>query len=211
MKKTAALTPAQIKENQITTWFESIAKDDIKAMQELLDSGFNINTRDENKNTALILAVFRNQLNIVQMLLDNKCNLNLKCNSSYYYSNDMGLNALGTAASLGHLEAIEMLVKAGASLENEESKKKRSPESPLYQAIWAGNESAIILLIELGAEFDIKKVKKTVSDNNMEKEYSEETINKFQIVYAKTQLETALNKSSPLKQNSKSAIKKYKI
>lgn len=153
----------KLAKKQKAAWFEATASGNIEVMKELLDSGFNIDTLDREENSALILASFFNKLNVIDFLIKNKCNLDLKCSQSISFLSGAKMSALSTAAALGHIDAMKILLGAGASMQCQEDNTQNVGigglyQAPLYQAVYGGHEEAVILLIKNGAKVDMTHI-----------------------------------------------------
>jgi ankyrin repeat protein len=64
--------------------------------------------------------------------------------------------ALALAAQHGHLEIVRMLLDAGEDPSRYNPKGNHAHSTPLHQAVLAGHESVVQLLVERGASLDIK-------------------------------------------------------
>ena len=84
----------------------------IEVIKLLIKSGVNLDIRDNNEYTALMISIFiKNKLhskNIVKMLLDNGAKINL---STYD-----GWDALKIAAKYSSLDIVKLLLENGANI-----------------------------------------------------------------------------------------------
>ena len=64
--------------------------------------------------------------------------------------------ALALAAQHGHVEIVRLLLDAGENPDRYNPKGNHAHSTPLHQAVWAGHESVVRLLVERGARLDIK-------------------------------------------------------
>lgn len=110
-------------------------------VQLLLVYGANIEARDKkNQSTALIFAIIKGHIQVVQTLLSRKANINA-CNA---YEG----TALLYAAEKGFVEIVEMLVSAGANV----NAKNLNGDTPLKAAFCSKNPEIIKTLILHGAD-----------------------------------------------------------
>ena len=80
-----------------------------EAVQDELDAGVNVNMMAENGGgTALHFAASKGHLSVVELLVDNKADLNTR--------NNKGWTPLISASSGGHLEIVELLIESGADV-----------------------------------------------------------------------------------------------
>jgi ankyrin repeat protein len=64
--------------------------------------------------------------------------------------------ALALAAQHGHVEIVRLLLDAGEDPNRYNPKGNHGHSTPLHQAVWAGHDSVVRLLVERGARLDIK-------------------------------------------------------
>jgi ankyrin repeat protein len=64
--------------------------------------------------------------------------------------------ALALAAQHGHVEIVRLLLDAGEDPNRYNPRGNHSHSTPLHQAVWAGHERVVRLLVERGARLDIK-------------------------------------------------------
>jgi len=85
-----------------------VNKQDLKKIKKLLkeDNDVDINQKDENKNTALIIASRMGYTEIVKLLI--------KYNTDLEEKNNNGTNALISAAEYGRFEEVKLLLENGA-------------------------------------------------------------------------------------------------
>ena len=85
-------------------WFEAAKSGDVEALKQALDSGFDVNTTDEKKNTALHHATGKTHLDAMRLLIENGAGLDLP--------NDRLSTPLHLTAK--NMDAIRILLEAGA-------------------------------------------------------------------------------------------------
>jgi hypothetical protein len=66
--------------------------------------------------------------------------------------------ALALASQFGHVEIVRLLLDAGEDPNRYNPMGAHSHSTPLHQAVWAGHESLVRLLVERGARLDRKDV-----------------------------------------------------
>ncbi|MGK7951547.1 MAG: ankyrin repeat domain-containing protein [Xenococcaceae cyanobacterium] len=99
----------------------------------------NLDERVDNGGTALIVASREGEIDIVQDLLANDVNINLK--------NNDGNNALWFACFGNNLDLMELLINAGIDLDNQND----NGVTVLMYAASSGKTDAVKLLLEKGA------------------------------------------------------------
>ena len=83
-----------------------LAEGDAALLEQTLDAGTDIDVREPNGSTPLIVAAMFGQTKLVRRLVDRGANLDLQ--------NADGATALHVAALFAHPECIEVLLDAGA-------------------------------------------------------------------------------------------------
>ena len=66
--------------------------------------------------------------------------------------------ALALASQFGHVEIVRLLLDAGEDPSRYNPTGAHSQSTPLHQAVWAGHESVVRLLVESGARLDMKDI-----------------------------------------------------
>ena len=118
---------------------QAITKKDIGKMTELLESGVNIESRDNADNTPLIHASCNN-LEAMQFLVLQGANVNS-------YNRLTGSTSLHEAAERGQIEMMTLLLDNGADIESQNNR----GFTPLFSAAKSGKLEAVKLLLERGA------------------------------------------------------------
>lgn len=114
---------------------------------QLIQDGININARDENGHTPLHRCVIRNNLELIQQLIQ------LGADPNTIDNNHRG-SPLHSAAHFGYAEVVEILFNAGAEINalNDDN------ETPLHIALEYSNTEIAQLLLRLGAKANIKDI-----------------------------------------------------
>ncbi len=85
-------------------WFEAAKSGDLKALKQALESGFDVNSVDEKKNTALHHATIHAHLDAMRLLIEHGADLNA--------TNDRLSTPLHLTEK--NMDAIRILLEAGA-------------------------------------------------------------------------------------------------
>ena len=83
-------------------------EDKLEECRLLIESGANVNDKDNNSMTALMLASIKGYENIVKLLIESGTNVNEK--------NYDGYTALMWASINGHKNIVKLLIESGANL-----------------------------------------------------------------------------------------------
>jgi len=113
----------------------------MEATEVLLDAGADIDCRDENGMTPLMLAVESNSPSMMKWLLDHKSNPQLTSTS--------GWKAIHLAIRLGHESCVLLLLQEGVATVDEED---ANGLTPLDTAAEVGNEDIACILLDKGAD-----------------------------------------------------------
>ena len=124
---------------------EAVRKDDLVAVQSLLDSGANVNATDDVGMSALNFAAGRGNLAVAQVLLNAGSEVDPVAIN--------GFTPLLGSATYGHAEMAKMLIDHGASLEAREF---NGEETALHLAARKGHAKVVRILIEAGADVNAK-------------------------------------------------------
>ena len=91
-----------------TGWEDAIERGDVQDVRDLLDRGTDVDARDRQGQTALMLAARAGHREIVEALIARRANLNTTAK--------YGLSALMLALVAGHPEVVRLLADAGTDL-----------------------------------------------------------------------------------------------
>ncbi|KAM3844731.1 ankyrin repeat and SOCS box protein 14 isoform 3-T3 [Vipera latastei] len=161
-----------------TPLFLAVDKCLVKNVNVLLINGFDPNTRNEEGDSALIIAIEHKSYEIASLLIQFGANTNLQCinkrtalhEAARLGLKDMvelllwskadadprssfGLTPLALAAQNGHTEILEILLRKGANVLSQAS----DSASILFEAAGGGNPDSISLLLEYGADANVPK------------------------------------------------------
>jgi len=132
-------------------------------VKKLLESGVDVNEKNEEGETALHIASLVNNVEIVKLLLESGADVNVK--------NTLGQTALHVASSPNNVEVIKLLLEFGA---NPNVKTKKGGATPLHYASIFGKLEVVKLLIASGADIHTKTYSgKTAKDIAIEKGYQD--------------------------------------
>lgn len=95
---------------------QAAANDDLAEVSELLDSGVEVNGRDESLRTALHLAILNDSSKMVQLLLSRGADTSLRDNGTF--DEPDGLTPVESAARLNAIAAMQELIAHGVDIES---------------------------------------------------------------------------------------------
>ena len=125
-------------------WFESCYKRDnnTKIVSLLDDNGININTRnkDNDNNNALMLAVFRNNQQLVELLLARNIDIDSR--------NDLGDTALSIAIQSSKVDLVKLILNHKKCNESMVNMKNLNGKSPLHITCASGNVQLLEILLD---------------------------------------------------------------
>ena len=124
---------------------EAVSEGETIAVEQFLKAGFSSDSCDKNGVFLLNIAVRKGHINIASLLIDNGANINR-------VSGDRGNTPIMDAAAEGHIEILAKLINFGAEL----NLKSKSGQTALVLAVGSKDEDAALILIECGADIDIK-------------------------------------------------------
>jgi hypothetical protein len=108
----------------------------------LLMKGIDVESRDVDGNTPLILAAFNGHIEIVEMLLNHGAKIDSM--------NDVGISSLYAACEKGYLSVVKLLINKRANIEASCA----DGWKPLHIACQGGHLPVVNLLINKGANLD---------------------------------------------------------
>jgi ankyrin repeat protein len=127
--------------------FDALLTEDLTLLTELLEAGCDVNAQDEEGRTALIQATIYNNVEVVEILIHNKAQVNTR---DFFGGNA----ALHFAAQNYYLEIVQILLKNKAEIDIQDI----NGNTPLYKAVlnFSGNGAVIQQLLLHGADRHLK-------------------------------------------------------
>lgn len=133
-------------------------------VKELLDKGVDVNTRGNDRNTPIMEAAYAGHLDTVKLLLDHGADLSAKKNdgatpialagrSKEVVELFRNVTALVDAATKGNNQLVKDLIDKGTPVNGLD----HGGNSALQSACYAGKVDTVKLLLEKGANPNIKK------------------------------------------------------
>ena len=95
-------------QSQVDLFFRAVERKNFEEVQRLIDSGIDIDIRNDYEDTALIFAASSGRLEAVKFLLDRGANVNAR--------NDWDHTPLLLAANNGHTDIVSILLASGADV-----------------------------------------------------------------------------------------------
>lgn len=144
-----------------TLLLDAIAKDSsIEIITTLIELGTHLQRKEGARQTPLFLAIEKNNVEIVRLLIEKGANVNEHFNSSDQTEELSNLTPLHHAIMKGcSLEIIELLIQKGADIDalyREKDSKDGMSVTPLFLAYLTEWEELIQLLLEYGANQNIE-------------------------------------------------------
>lgn len=124
---------------------KEIEDENIDEVERLIDKGADVNNRDYAEFTPLIDAVFKENNDLVEVLIKAGANVN-----SVVEDADK-LTALHAAVERGISKTVRILIEAGADVDQVDD----NGSTPLYKAALRGSIEKVNLLINADADVDI--------------------------------------------------------
>jgi ankyrin repeat protein len=137
--------------NQWLIDYSNRGDEEIKRIEELLDDGANINSKNERGETPLICAALMGQRNAVRLLLDRGADVHEK--------NIDGHTALMESSMRGHLDIVRMLVERGARIDD----RSLVGETALMLAAMMDATDEFMFLLDQGADIHAHDHRNTTS------------------------------------------------
>lgn len=142
---------------------EAAGKGNTARVRELLDSGVKVNMRGPDRNTPLMEAAYGGYVDTVKLLLERGADPTVKkrdgatawalTSNSQVLDLFKNVEALVTAAGEGNQTAVQNLMRKGTPV----NALNRSGEAAIHTASWFGRTEIVKLLLENGADPDLKK------------------------------------------------------
>lgn len=107
----------------------------------LLDKGANIEVKNSDGNTALLLAAWEGHTETAKLLIDRQANIHTK--------NNIEKTALHLAAATNQASTIQLLIEKGFNIHA----KDNNGDMPLHRAAYNGADAAALLLLNEGANY----------------------------------------------------------
>ena len=117
----------------------ALGNGNLKRVRALLNSGANVNARDNAGYTPLIEAAYLGRLAFVRLLLDKGANINARDNA--------GRTPLMRAAYRGRLPVVKLLLDRGANV----NARDNAEYTPLIEAAFRGHLPVVRELLKRGA------------------------------------------------------------
>jgi outer membrane protein assembly factor BamB len=106
-----AAAPARAKDAPRDELWAAVRNGDTKAIRAALDSGADVNARNEMGVTALWIAASKGKLEVIDLLLDRGADVNAR--DGIWYQTPLSIS-LGGFGGLGNAEGVKRFLKAGA-------------------------------------------------------------------------------------------------
>jgi Zn-dependent protease with chaperone function len=130
---------------EVSRLIDAVISGNTKKVKSLIEDGEDIHKIDYNGYTALDWAVMDDNLHMVQLLLDLDADPN--------FESDYGMTPFMTAAEKGTASMVKMLYDAGGDPNYQEMS---AGYSALTYAVFSGEIDTVKLMIELGADIQLK-------------------------------------------------------
>ncbi|WP_053006153.1 ankyrin repeat domain-containing protein [Kiloniella spongiae] len=127
VKPGAEKTELTAQEKKTLRWFKAAEKGTVKTIKEMIAGGFDLNKKDKDGWTALMLAALNNHKVTSKTLIEAGAELNV--------ADPLGMTALMAASVAGNRSLVEFMVKSGANIEQEDT----VGETAEYMAEQAGH------------------------------------------------------------------------
>ena len=124
---------------------QAISRAHMQTIKSFIAQGVDINARNIRGHAPIHLATAKGNRDVVQLLLENGVGVNV-------VGTDSGCTALHYAASLGHVDLCELLVRYGAETDAQTARL----ETPLHLAVARGHTEMVAILLKYSARLDIR-------------------------------------------------------
>lgn len=135
-----AAVPCSVRAGAYDDFFLALAVDNAHGVQQLLARGFDVNSRDEKGQPAMLLAMREGSFKVAELLIRHP---DLDVNALNFTRE----NALMMAALQGHTDWVRRLLDRGAQLE-------KPSFTPLHYAATGPESATVRLLLARGAKVD---------------------------------------------------------
>jgi len=162
-------------------FLNAVKKNDVKTVVKYIDNGMDVNViNDKNGWSALHYASFKGYSKMVQILLENGADVDMK--------NFKGQTALHLAAKKGNLEVVKVLLSYGADPEAKDNYSKR----PIDYSLENNKKSLLILLTEQLPEDEKLKENLFMAVKNCDLKETKKLLKKIDINTRDTNFRTPL-------------------
>lgn len=120
---------------------------DTQKVINCLKRGDDVNARDKQGITPILMALLENQQEVVELLLQQDVDLNI--------TDKDGTPPLSVAAGLGNAPIVKMMISKGSKIDHQE----KDGWSPMHYACHRGHSEIAKILLENGADPGLKDVK----------------------------------------------------
>ena len=125
-------------------WNDKGGLKSLEEIKELLKKGADLEAKDKDGLTALMVAVYNGRLEVVKYLAE--------CGADLEAKDEEGYTALMTASEYGQLDVVKCLVELGADFEA----KDKDGQTALMEAVKNGRLGVVRFLVENGADLEAK-------------------------------------------------------
>ena len=149
-KRTARMEAESKKIQEQKALLAASARGDLKKVEQLVDSGVDVNASDSSQMTALHYAAMHARDDVIKSLISRGAEVNATdLKGGFTALHWVVINAVPKCSSVDHLEgSLTALVKAGCKVNSTDF----NFATPLHIAAQRGNKDAIQVLLKLGAQ-----------------------------------------------------------
>lgn len=124
--------------------FQTVEVGQMNNARALLDYGLSVDTRDDNGNTPLMVALMHHQITTMRMLMSRGADVRAM--------NNMGQTALHIASFIGDVLPVNLLLEKKADINAVDG----LGLTPLMVAAGRGNEEVVSLFLDMGADITLR-------------------------------------------------------